>query len=339
MITELEVKPAPVRRRSPQKSPRPSTETPRNAGQTAPSSKRRKSSASTTPAAADNTNHELVARARRIAETEIAFIDNPCFAEPGAARKILTEEPGPTAALPAVPAGLPPYFAALYATPLLDAETEVVLFRRLNYLKYVALSKRVRLSVEQPTRRQIEDIEAVLARIHEVRNKLVQSNLRLVVSIARRLVSDVYPFDDIVGDGNLLLLRAIEKFDFSRGFKFNTYATHVIRRELNRKARVRRQQAKRVTAELNDRLHNTPDRRSAHDQTGMIWERWPRLLSLMKQILDDREQTILAMRLGLDLDQGPQNRKSIGERLGISTERVRQLELRAIARLKTAAGE
>jgi len=281
----------------------------------------------------------LTARAERIASTEIAFIDNPDFADTSAAARILIPNSEVQQPTTPIPSGLPPYFAALYATPLLSASEEADLFRRMNYLKYLVLSKRGQLNLDRPHRKQIEEIEALHTEAQRVRDKLVHSNLRLVVSIARKLVSDYYSFDDIVGDGNLLLLRAIEKFDYARGFKFNTYATHVIRRELNRKSKMRRQQAKRVAAELDERLTNTPDVREATDLQSNLWDRWPRLLALMGQILDDREQTILAMRLGLDLDQGPQNRKSIGERLGISTERVRQLEMRAIARLKAAASE
>jgi RNA polymerase sigma factor (sigma-70 family) len=279
----------------------------------------------------------LSARARKIATTEIAFIDNPCFYESRASKRILVERLESVSQAPSIPAGLPSYFAALYATPLLDATDEVDLFRRMNYLKFLIQKKRARLKIDRPSRRNVEEIESLFGNAQRVRDRLVQANLRLVVSISRKLVSDYYPFDDIVGDGNLLLLRAVEKFDYSRGFKFNTYATHVIRRELNRKARLRRQQAKRVAAEVDERLNNAPDVRATEELPSSLWERWPRLLALMKQVLDDREQTILAMRLGLDLDQGPQNRKSIGARLGISTERVRQLEVRAIARLKLAA--
>ncbi|MBS0264168.1 MAG: hypothetical protein JSS02_19685, partial [Planctomycetes bacterium] len=66
-------------------------------------------------------------------------------------------------------------------------------------------------------------------------------------------------------------------------------------------------------------------------------DRWQHLLVLMQQELTPREQTILAMRLGTDLETGPQTLQAIAGQLGISKERVRQLEVRAIARLQTAA--
>src|SRR5205814_8910390 len=68
----------------------------------------------------------------------------------------------------------------------------------------------------------------------EVKNLLIRSNLRLVVSIAKRHIKPNGNFFEMVSDGNMSLIRAIEKFDYSRGFKFSTYATWAIMKNFAR---------------------------------------------------------------------------------------------------------
>ncbi len=173
----------------------------------------------------------------------------------------------------------------------------------------------------------------------EVRNQIVQANLRLVVSIARRLADPYNPFEDLVSDGNLALLRAVEKFDYSRGFRFSTYATHVIQRELHRQLQRRRDEGRRTASGVGDWLIDMPGASGSDGQSRETFDKWQRLLELMERALDDRERKVLALRIGLDLESGPQTLQTIGRQLGVSKERVRQLEVRAIARLQLAAAE
>ncbi|MBS0262546.1 MAG: sigma-70 family RNA polymerase sigma factor [Planctomycetes bacterium] len=283
---------------------------------------------------------DLRARAKALIDQEIGFIHNPEFLKAGDSGKFkITESAAPETSKRSarVPDGIPAYFAALYATPLLTATGETELFRRMNYLKFLANTKRSKLNPDRPDRKRIEEVESLLQQALSVRNLLAESNLRLVVSIARRLADPYYAFDDIVSDGNLALLNAIEKFDFSRGFRFSTYATHVIQRDLYRHSRRRRELAKRTASGVDDWLSATPDEHDVTDHQGEVFDRWQHLLVLMQQELTPREQTILAMRLGTDLETGPQTLQAIAGQLGISKERVRQLEVRAIARLQTAA--
>ena len=282
----------------------------------------------------------LQTRARAITNQEIAFIHNPSFSEAGAVNEILKDTetiPNSPRRIAKVPDSTPAYFAALYGTPLLVPAEEVELFRRMNFLKFLANASRSKVSPQRPDRRRVEEIETLLAQAHEARNRLVQANLRLVVSIASRLANQSYPCDDIVSDGNLALLRAVEKFDYARGFRFSTYATHVIQRELFRQSGRRREQGRRMASGVDEWLADIPDDHGSDERDAEEFDRWQRLLSLIEDELDDRERFILTMRLGLDLEQGPQTLQSIGTELGISKERVRQLEVRAIARLRRAA--
>ena len=73
-----------------------------------------------------------------------------------------------------------------------------------------------------------------LQEARRIRNHIVEANLRLLVAIAKKYADSLTPFDDLLSEGHLPLMRAVELFDVSRGFRFSTYATHSIRNHFNR---------------------------------------------------------------------------------------------------------
>ena len=175
-------------------------------------------------------------RHERIMELPLDFIPNPRFARKGADNACLGEMPeaeSPTRKAKR-PSGLPPYLASLYEMPLLTREQEAHLFRRYNYLKYKASKLRSTLDADRPKSTVMDEIEALYDRIVETKNEIARANLRLVVSIAKRHVSPDQNFFELVSDGNVSLLRAVEKFDFARGNKFSTYATWAIMKNFAR---------------------------------------------------------------------------------------------------------
>ena len=129
---------------------------------------------------------------------------------------------------PRLPSGLPAYVASLYEVPLLTREQEAHLFRKMNYLKYEASKLRDTLDVDRPKRRLMDRIENLYEESVATKNQIISANLRLVVSIAKRYVGPAVDFFELVSDGNLSLIRAVEKFDVSRGNRFSTYATWAI---------------------------------------------------------------------------------------------------------------
>ena len=130
--------------------------------------------------------------------------------------------------MPRAPKGLTPYLASLYDTPLLTREQEQHLFRKYNYLKYLASQLREELDLENPAESKLDEIDLLYQQVEETRNKIIQANLRLVVAVAKKRVNEPGELHDLVSDGNMSLLRAIEKFDYSLGFKFSTYGTWAI---------------------------------------------------------------------------------------------------------------
>src|SRR4051794_27901138 len=178
-------------------------------------------------------------RARRLLGTELRYIADPSFDDPGAHEAIVAPMPAPAADQATrptkAPAGLTGYLADLYETgPLLSRAQEAHLFRKLNYLKYCAGRLRDRIDPDRPRTADLDEFERLLAEALAIKTQIIRANLRLVVSIARRHLG---PRDDLferISDGNYALLRAVDRFDYSRDNKFSTYVTWTIRNQFAR---------------------------------------------------------------------------------------------------------
>lgn len=242
--------------------------------------------------------------------------------------------------------GLPPYIAALYSLPLLTASGEAALFRKMNFLKYWVNVFRSTIDPKRPCFETIEEIRILLAEAERTRNQIIECNLRLVVSIARKFAGDRVSFEDLVSEGNTILMKAVEKFDYSRGFRFSTYVTHSVQRHYYRHfSRAQRRSEKELLVSeqfLKDEAGPAPvDESADFDPTQADI-----LLSRMDGILDEREQFIVRERFGFGPAGKVRTFQSLAEDLGICKERVRQLlnfsldKLRDMARnmkMETAA--
>jgi RNA polymerase primary sigma factor/RNA polymerase sigma factor len=281
-------------------------------------------------------------RARKILELPIDYLYNPEFDRPGAEQRILGERPHRESGgrkKTRAPSGLPPYLASLYETPLLTGEEEQYLFRKLNYLKHRIHQMRSDLDPQRARATQMDEIEQYYAEAAQTKNELVQANLRLVVSIAKRHVTPSHDFFSLVSDGNISLIRAVEKFDYSRGFKFSTYASWAIMKNFARSIPDEFKHQDRFRTSLDEMFMSQPDDRSdqyeQEQAQRMREEQVHRILSR----LDEREQRIIISRFGLDHQHEPLTLKEVGEDLGVTKERVRQLEARALDKLRVAAEE
>jgi RNA polymerase primary sigma factor len=280
-------------------------------------------------------------RAIKVNELPLDYIPNVDFDDESLRETIMGDMPSLTEGNRKLraPSGLPPYLASLYDVPLLNREQEYHLFRKMNYLKHVASKLRSELDLKAPLVALMDKVEDLYEQSVVVKNKIVQANLRLVVSIAKRHVDPNDDFFGLISDGNMSLIRACEKFDYSRGNKFSTYASWAIIKnfartipdEFRHRDRFRTSTDEIFTAHQDQRADNFSaeiDQASRTDQIQKILH-----------TLDQREQQIIVRRFGLDHRFEPLTLKEVGEEMGVTKERIRQLESRALDKLRLAAAK
>jgi RNA polymerase primary sigma factor/RNA polymerase sigma factor len=277
-------------------------------------------------------------RAEHIRQLPLDLIPNALFARASAEKVVNQPFPGPVEVKKVRrPSGLPAYLASLYEVPLLTREQEVWLFRKFNYLKHKAATLREQLDPERPNARLMDQIERLYDEIVELKNRIVRANLRLVVSIAKRRVSPGDSFFDLVSDGNMSLIRAVEKFDYARGNKFSTYASWAIMKNYARTIPDEHKRRDRFRAADMEMLQTATDRRADEYQQRLAANDRLQQVSKFLDRLDQREQTIIIRRYGLDHGREPQTLKEVGSALGVTKERVRQIEAKALEKLREAA--
>jgi RNA polymerase sigma factor (sigma-70 family) len=277
-------------------------------------------------------------RMDRLVRRKTRFCDDPLYHQSDAAAAIaaiLAQEelaPPPGREDQRLPRDLPPYLQDLYRTPLLTPARERALFLKFNFHKYQFVQARRRIEPELVRHRQLQLLEHHLAKAQETKNAIVRANLRLVVSVARKHVRPGAGLMELVSDGNLTLMRAVEGFDIARGHRFSTYATLALMKGFARS--VPQMLAGRSPAAADqDRLAQIPDARPALAATSFIQRDEVRQLL---SHLNGRERSILCAHYGLDEDQ-PATYQQLGQRLGLSKERVRQIERAALAKLRAGA--
>ncbi|WP_197997214.1 sigma-70 family RNA polymerase sigma factor [Gimesia panareensis] len=288
---------------------------------------------------------QLAERARKLLQAEIDFIPNPCFHEPGADEEILGETVSAdqtdgmtTTSFPTQGEHVTPsQISRLCRAEVLSSTEEQELFRRMNYLKFKANMYRSRLDPERVAQSEIEQIEDLLQQAQRARDQIFGSNMRLVVSIVKKCVTNGVTFDELLSDGCLTLMHAIEKFDYSRGFRFSTYAYHSISNYAYRKIANRRKERNKFKQLGEERsLEELQEQKNPLMVLG-VWDELSELLKQTIDTLDQREQFIVRSRFALGKHRKIQTFQKLADELGISKERVRQLEQRAVAKLKAIA--
>ncbi|WP_152052742.1 sigma-70 family RNA polymerase sigma factor [Tautonia marina] len=281
-------------------------------------------------------------RAERLLETKLEYMHNESFDDPKAAAEILAEMPVPADGKAPrkvkAPKGLPPYLASLYEVPLLSREQEAHLFRKMNFLKYKAYLRREKLDPHKAKTAELDEIDRLQDEALAVKNQIIRANLRLVVSIAKRHVGPSNNFFELVSDGNMSLIRAVEKFDYARGNKFSTYASWAIMKNFARTIPEENYRRDRFVTGHEEMFESAADGRIDEHEYEVAHRRNVEAVQGMLGRLDDRERRIMISRYGLDGSR-EMTLEQLGKELGITKERVRQIESRAQEKLRRIAVE
>lgn len=226
-------------------------------------------------------------------------------------------------------------FEQLRNLPLLTAAGERFLFRKMNFLKYQASQLRESCHAAGQAEDTCPDIQWLLQDAENVRNHIAECNLRLVISLARKFATGHADFDELMSEGNEILLKAISKFDYSRGFRFSTYAVHSVQRHYFRylKRGLRRQQKElRTSSEM---MQEVPE--GDVDELICQWvqeeHRMGILVQRMSECLDERERHIVVERFGL-ADGRAKSLREVSDEMKLSKERIRQLQMTAVEKLR-----
>jgi len=289
-------------------------------------------------------------RAQRLLELPLDFIPHPEFEMPDKETEILSAMPrieeyeAKRRAMHA-PRDVPPELASCYEYPLLDREQEFHLFRKMNYLKHRASRLRSEMLKEgedaiDPARvkaHSVKEIERLQDEANAVKEVLINANMRLVVNIAKRHAGQTDNFFELLSDGNMSLIRAVEKFDCSRGFKFSTYASWAIMKNFARTIPDEKHRRERFVTGHEEVFEVAPDTRSDEHEAVATKERATHSINRLLEYLEPREREIIRMRAGLDNHAKGMTLEEIGQQFGITKERVRQLNARAMKKLRSLA--
>jgi RNA polymerase sigma factor (sigma-70 family) len=278
-------------------------------------------------------------RIARLLKRKTNFHDDPLYHSPDAAEAIDAIVRQEELADPAggeelrILLDLPPYLRDLYRTPLLTRSRERALFLKLNFHKYQFVSARRHIDLEKLRARDLRRLEGLLAMAGHTKNQIVAANLRLVVSVARKHLRPSIGLLELVSEGNLILMRAVDGFDIHRGHRFSTYATFALMKGF----------ARLVPHMLGASRHETPNEIAlanaadpASCRSGSTFIDREELRELLLR-LDDRERNVLTAHYGLGGEAEPATYEQVGQRMGLSKERVRQIEQTALAKLRNSS--
>jgi len=281
----------------------------------------------------------LAARVEEILAANYAFMDSPVFKNRTIEKELFTfevEEPK----LP-LTSWYQPTREDLennhVATPqLMTASEEKLMFLRFNFAKRKLTLLQKKAKSTEMTRELADQVIEWHRRFEHFREYLVRTNLALVLAMAKRVRLGDVDFAEVVSEGNMALLRAVDKFNVDRGFKFSTYACRAILKAFSRTAMKASRHRVKFPVEFEPDLEKSDwaDKRRDQVEEDCIDE----LKTIVDRNLADLssvEETVIRRRFNWDqVDDSSLTLEDVGKIIGVTKERVRQIQNKALAKIR-----
>jgi len=289
---------------------------------------------------------------------EMDFIDSEAFYEEGAERKIYEQapeiqKPDTTWYHPVMDdlsASRSTRTVKSTQQVILTGAEEKVLFHQFNYARYRVWKLQLEIwarSNKQPTPEQTEQILSWYRLADRIREQIAETNLALVLAMAKRTRMSEVDFADLVSEGNMALLRAVDKFDAGRGYKFSTYACRAILKAFSRQGMKLSKYRQRFPTDFDPKLEKSnflETKRADFEKDAA--EEVKRIVSENRADLSEVERTVIEHRFNLrstdssgSEPEKPMTLEQVGQIIGVTKERVRQIQNKAMEKIRAQLEE
>ena len=224
---------------------------------------------------------------------------------------------------------------------LLTAAQERVIFSQFNYCRYrVCRIKDVLVDQPDPDPKLARELLDWHGKADRIRSQIADTNLALVLAMAKRTRMNPGDFPDLISEGNMALLRAVDKFDVSRGFKFSTYACRAILKAFSRQGIKFSKYRGMFPTDFDPKLERSnygAEKNAAHEDDCVDEIR--RIVHTNTADLSDVEQKVVAARFNVgpeqtDPEARPLTLEQVGKMIGVTKERVRQIQNKALEKIR-----
>ncbi len=283
---------------------------------------------------------------RKILAKEMDYIDSEEFRKPNAQKTIYddappVQRPDVSWYRPLMDDLAPSSSRSLKnaGTVLLTGAEERVLFLQYNSARFRVREMQKDVGTGEATPEQAREILKWYRTAVRYREQIAETNLALVLAMAKRTRMSEVDFADLVSEGNMALLRSVDKFDCGRGFKFSTYACRAILKAFSRQGMKLSKYRQRFPTDFDPALEKSnhlENLRRTHELESA--EEVKHVVLSNEADLTDVEQTVIHHRFGIDLpeDQEPLTLEQVGQIIGVTKERVRQIQNKALEKIRLA---
>jgi RNA polymerase primary sigma factor len=225
------------------------------------------------------------------------------------------------------------------STLLLTGAQERILFLKYNFARRAVQLIQREIAHGAPTLAQAHDILRWYRVSRTYRQQIAETNLALVLAMAKRVRMSEVDFADLISEGNMALLRSVDKFDCGRGFKFSTYACRAILKAFSRHGVKHSKYRQRFPTDFDPALEKSNHLetvRATHEKESA--EEVKHIVLTNRADLSDVERTVIFHRFALNLPahEVPLTLEQVGQIIGVTKERVRQIQNKALEKIRIA---